>query len=138
MSTTPTFPYKPLSCSIYWQGWGGGREGGVNCVYFRHVRESKTVLDSGFHSLSVELGFLIPFVCGIQNSLSCFPDSASKNFPDSGIQIPLHRATISTNYLERNGFFVAFCFLYKKYMPCLLTTNAVFSYRCTCTWHLSV
>ena len=30
---------------------------------------------TGFQSLSVELGFWIPVVGGIQNSLSCIPDS---------------------------------------------------------------
>ena len=60
-----------------------------------HVRESKTVLDSGFHitdsgfripgpgfqSLSVELGFRIPIASGIQDSLRCVPDSKAQ---DSG------------------------------------------------------
>ena len=68
-----------------------------------HVRESKTVLDSGFHavdsgfqllgsrSYTVELGFQIPIVSGIPDSHSCIPDprprildSTSKNFQDSG------------------------------------------------------
>ena len=52
-----------------------------------HVRESKTVLDSGFHPvdvripgtgfqyLSVELGLLIPIFSMIPDSLSCIPDS---------------------------------------------------------------
>ena len=53
------------------------------------VRDSKTVLDSGFQYLSVELGFWIPIVSGIPDSLSCSPDSISKIFPDSGIRIPL-------------------------------------------------
>ena len=51
------------------------------------VRESKTVLDSGFHaedfgfhlmdsrSLSKELGFCTPVVSGIPDSFSCIPDS---------------------------------------------------------------
>ena len=50
------------------------------------MRESSTVLDSGFHDcriripgngfqyLSVELGFWIPVVSGIPESLSCIPD----------------------------------------------------------------
>ena len=58
-----------------------------------HVRESKTVLDSGFHavdsefqlldsrSYTVELGFRIPIVSGIPDSHSCIPDSNSQ---DSG------------------------------------------------------
>ena len=59
-----------------------------------HVRESKTVLDSGFHavdsgfkvldsrSFSVEFRFRIP-KCRLL-------DSSCKNFSDSGIRIPLH------------------------------------------------
>ena len=57
-----------------------------------HVRESKTVLDSGFHVvdsrfqipgtvfqyLSVELGFWTLIVSGIPDSMSCIPDSISK------------------------------------------------------------
>ena len=66
-----------------------------------HERESRAVLDSGFHAansrfqvtgfqyLSKELGFWIPIDCGIPDSLSCIPDSLSKNFPDSGIRTPL-------------------------------------------------
>ena len=41
-------------------------------------------------SLSVELGFWIPIVNGIRYSLTCIPHSKSKNFPESGILIPLH------------------------------------------------
>ena len=80
---------------------------------------SRTVLDSGlharfcipgtgFHSLSVELGFWIPIVCGIPDFFELYwysgfqspgfqiprlfqiLDSTSKNFLDSGIRIPLH------------------------------------------------
>ena len=80
-----------------------------------HVRESKTLLDSGFHavdsgfqlldsrSFSVELWFRIRIVSGIPDSYTCIPDSKAqdsgfhkqkfskipdskcKNFPDSGI-----------------------------------------------------
>ena len=58
-----------------------------------HVRESKTVLDSGFHavdsgiqlldsrSFSGELGFRIPIVSGIPDSYRCIPDSKAQ---DSG------------------------------------------------------
>ncbi|CAH3168734.1 unnamed protein product, partial [Porites evermanni] len=52
----------------------------------------------GFQFLTVELGFLIPIVSGIPDSLSCIPDSKAKdswfykqNFP--GFEIP--RAKIS-------------------------------------------
>ena len=51
------------------------------------VRESKTVLDSGFQvqevdSLSVELGFQIPWALFQKPRV---PDSISKTFPDSGL-----------------------------------------------------
>ena len=58
-----------------------------------HVRESKTLLDSGFHavdsgfhlldsrSFSVELGFRIRIVSGIPDSYTCIPDSKAQ---DSG------------------------------------------------------
>ena len=58
----------------------------------RHVRESKTVLDSGFHavdsrvqlldsrSFSVELGFRIPIVSGILDFYGCIPDSKAQGF----------------------------------------------------------
>ena len=45
---------------------------------------------SGFQSLSVEIKFWILILSTIPDSLSCFPDFTSKNFTDSGIQIPLH------------------------------------------------
>ena len=32
-------------------------------------------MDSGFQTLSVELGFWIPILSGIPDSLSCIPDS---------------------------------------------------------------
>ena len=54
----------------------------------RHIRESKTGLDSGFHtidsrfqvldSLFVELGFGILIVSGSPDSLSCISDSKAK------------------------------------------------------------
>ena len=58
-----------------------------------NVRESKTLLDSGFHavdsefhlldfrSFSVELGFRIRIVSGIPDSYTCIPDSKAQ---DSG------------------------------------------------------
>ena len=62
-----------------------------------YVRESRTVLDSGFYTvdsgfqyLSVELVFWIAIVIRVPDSLSCIPDSKvpdsgihGKNFPDS-------------------------------------------------------
>ena len=83
------------------------------------IRKSKTVLDCRFQAtdswlqgldsrfLSVELGFRIPIVTGIPDSLSCIPDttesqdsrftrkhfwipdSTGKNFQDSGVRISL-------------------------------------------------
>ena len=45
------------------------------------ARESKTVLDSGFHAVdfSVELGIWIPIVSGIPDSLSCIPDAKAQD-----------------------------------------------------------
>ena len=71
-----------------------------NSLVIDHLRESKTVLDSGFRIpgtgfqyLSVELGFWIPIVSGIPDSFSCIPDSKTQdsrfhrqNFP--GFRIP--------------------------------------------------
>ena len=54
---------------------------------------------TGFQSLSVELGFVVPIFAGIPDSLSCIPDSKAQNsgflkhnFLGSGIRIPLHDA----------------------------------------------
>ena len=50
------------------------------------VRESKIVdsgfhtVDSGFQSLSVELGVWIQIVSGIPDSKSCIPDSKAQDF----------------------------------------------------------
>ena len=64
----------------------------VTAKISRHVRESKTVLDSGFHavdsrvqlldsrSFSVELGFRIPIVSGILDFYGCIPDSKAQGF----------------------------------------------------------
>ena len=72
-----------------------------------NVKESKTVLDSGFEDgdsgfqllvpdfFSLEVRFGIPIVSWIPDSLKCIPDSTGKNFPDSGIRIPLHWAILS-------------------------------------------
>ena len=51
------------------------------------------IQDTGFQSLSLELGFWIPIVSGI-------PDSISKNFPDSGIRIPLIGVFITQQHLS--------------------------------------
>ena len=88
-----------------------------------HIREYKTVLDFEFHAkdsgfqelasnfMSVELGFWIPVVSGIPDSLSRSPDfkaknssnSTSKNFPDSGfphLGWPFH--IWRTGYTQQN------------------------------------
>ena len=69
----------------------------VTAKISRHVRESKTVLDSGFRavdsgvqlldsrSFSVELGFRIPIVSGILDFYGCIPDSQAQ---DSGFRKP--------------------------------------------------
>ena len=69
----------------------------VTAKISRHVRESKTVLDFGFHavdsrvqlldsrSFSVELGFRIPIVSGILDFYGCIPDSQAQ---DSGFRKP--------------------------------------------------
>ena len=69
-------------------------------------RESKTGLDFGFHCVDSEFQKLYSILChwnlesGLQSPMipdsksKIVPDSrfTSKNFPDSGIQIPLHWA----------------------------------------------
>ena len=42
----------------------------------------------------MKLGFWIPIVSGIQDSLSCIPDSTTKVFPNSRMRIPLHGAIL--------------------------------------------
>ena len=56
---------------------------------FHSIDSGLQLLDSGLF----ESGTRIPdstIVSGIRDSLTCIPDSTSKNFPDSGIWIPLH------------------------------------------------
>ena len=59
------------------------------------------ILATGFSYLSVELGFWIPIVCGISDSLSCIPVSKTHHLGFHiqkflGIRIPLHsRATLT-------------------------------------------
>ena len=72
-----------------------------------------------FHSLSGELGFWIPIVSEIPDSLSCildsegqdfgfhkkiFPNSGfhGQNFPDSGIPIPLHWVKHWGTFTQKN------------------------------------
>ena len=68
-----------------------------------HVRESRTVWDSGIHNgfrhLLLELGFWISIISGISSFFSCTPDAKTqdfgfhnKNLLDSGIRIPFHGA----------------------------------------------
>ena len=57
---------------------------------------------TGFPYLSVELGFWIPIVSSIPDSLGCIPDSISKIFRDSGIRIPLHGAISLFLFLTLN------------------------------------
>ena len=86
------------------------------------------------------LGLWIPIAIGIPDSLSCIPDSkvqdsGSKNFPDSGIWIPLHGVSFSrmvfSGWFQEElsfmwrvffcgcttgfvGFFLLFYFIYAK------------------------
>ena len=69
--------------------------------------EHKTVLGSEFQSLSVELGFWIPILSGIPDSLSCIPNSKANdsrfnkhNFP--GFRIP--QAKMSNSWIPKSGF----------------------------------
>jgi len=66
---------------------------------------------TGFQHLSVELGFWIPIVSGIPDSLSCIPDSKTpdsgfhkQKFPHSGIQIILLMGRMVFSYWIRNGW----------------------------------
>ena len=62
-------------------------------------------------SLSVKLGFWIPIVSGIPDSLSCIPDFKDQDFgfhkqkisPDSGIRIPLRGAKVGC-FVGKNLF----------------------------------
>ena len=66
-------------------------------------------MDSGFQSLSVELGFRTTILSGTPDSLSCIPDSKVQD-PDStakisrnqsGIQIPFHWVNYSVAVFSR-------------------------------------
>ena len=94
----------------------------------RHIRESKTGLDSGFHtidsrfqvldSLFVELGFGILIVSRSPDSLSCISDSKAKGsgfykqkilgigfrIPDSGFRIP------DSGFHKQKFFWIPECF----------------------------
>ena len=64
--------------------------------HLAHIRESKTVLDSGLHTL--DSGFFVsPFQLFVlphssipQANISRILDSKGKNFLDPGVRIPLH------------------------------------------------
>ena len=87
----------------------------------RHIRESKTGLDSGFHtidsrfqvldSLFVELGFGILIVSGSPDSLSCISDSKAKGsgfykqkFLGIGFRIP------DSGFHKQKFFWIPECF----------------------------
>ena len=69
--------YTPLSPQIFARCKGIQDSPGI-WIPYRGFR----IYGSGIQSLSVELGFWLPFVIEISNSLSCIPDSTSKIFPD--------------------------------------------------------
>ena len=108
------------------------------------VRESNTVLETGFHaqdsgfqactcfqSFLVELGFWIPVLNRILDSLSCIPYSKAQDsrfhkqkfHADPGSQIPLHRAK-----KKQARFFVfdKFFILYKVLPTDLVVCNPTF------------
>ena len=61
-------------------------------------------VDSGFQSLSVELGSWIPILSGIPDSLSCIPYDSGfhrQNFPNSRIPVPFMGKTMGVNELFR-------------------------------------
>ena len=87
----------------------------------RHIRESKTGLDSGFHtidsrfqvldSLFVELGFGVLIVSGTPDSLSCISDSKAKGsgfykqkFLGIGFRIP------DSGFHKQKFFWIPECF----------------------------
>ena len=107
-----------------WPGWVQGNSDGplvpmVQLVFTPiqagNPRQS-WILDStqwipDSRSLSVGLGFWIPIVTGIPDSLSCIPDpkaqdSGSKNFPDSVIWIPLRGESFSRMVSRRAFIYV--------------------------------
>ena len=77
-------------------------------LFFAHVlkRASTTVLDTGFQSLSAKLGFWIPIVSGIPDSLSCIPDSKVQDF-----RFRISKAEISR--IPESGF----AYLGSKFQP---------------------
>ena len=67
-----------------------------------YVRESKTVLESGFHALDSGFQVLLPGTITLSVELGIWiPDSTSKKLPDSGILISLHGATCNCLYLKQ-------------------------------------
>ena len=82
-----------------------------------HARESKMVprhgfriAGTGFHSLSVELGFWIPIASGIPDSLSCIPDSTNKFFSDFGFHAQNFSGFQNQDFLTRGELNVSFFF----------------------------
>ena len=79
-------------------------------IWSPRVRESKTVLDSGFHavdsgfqilnSLSLELGFRIPIFRWIPDFLSCRPGSQSPGFQIPQVNVPCIPDSTSKNLLD--------------------------------------
>ena len=82
---------------------------------FRIPHQGFRIPGSWFHCLSVELGFWISILSRILDSMSCIPDSRSKNFTDFGIWTPLHGAItwISYSWSVKLGF-SPFCSWLKK------------------------
>ena len=109
-----------------------------------HVRESRTVLDSGSHAVDSEFQLLDSSRCqwnldsgfqslvGFQIPWTVFRipkarilDSTSKNFPHSGIGIPLHGAIVTSVKLdETSGIVLAnICKVYATTILAVLWRN---------------
>ena len=84
---------------------------------FHAMDSAFQILDSWF--LTVELGFWIkkPRILNSTRKNCRILDSTSRNFPDSGIRIPLHGVTYMWNHGGNLGFFwdsleVSICYLH--------------------------
>ena len=111
-----------------------------------HVRKSRTVLDSGFHSL---LGFRFPWAV-LRIPKSRIPDSISKIFPDSGFpymgrnhNTTQHAAqavrffrVVRENRKEMCGACTVQCTLFRRGCFFLLWLNLILDLLTSCVWEL--
>ena len=80
------------------------------------------------NSLKVGLGFRIAVVRGIRDSLTCIPDSTSKNFPDSGICVQDSLTLYTGRDLQAKCQRNIYSALYLPLFPSLRLLLV-------CTWH---